>query len=99
MTKHRQILNFIFLIRESHPSMIDIYTKGSCFNFHLILRKIYPESECYYDSNHIITKIGKYYYDITGVVKRKNHLLFSTYYNKKTTSKGFNQMVNKAYFK
>lgn len=68
MTKHREILNFIYTIKQSHPLMVEIFTKGSCLNFHLILKKVYPEAEAYDNIEHVITKIGKYYYDINGVV-------------------------------
>lgn len=85
MTKYRQILNLISVIRDSHPTMVEIFTKGSCLNFHLILRSVYPEAEPYYDQNHIITKIDNYYYDITGVVNPKGYLRYD--------GMGFSQML------
>ena len=96
MTKHRRILNYISIVRNAHPSMVEIYTRGSCMNFFYQLRSIYPEAKAYYNGSHVITKIGKYYYDITGVVKNtKKYLLYGeSYYKKDRVSRGFNQMIN-----
>jgi hypothetical protein len=57
--------------------MVDIYTKGSCMNLFVILRHIYPEAKPYYDGDHIITKIGRKYYDITGEVPPGKSILFN----------------------
>lgn len=93
MTKHRQVLNLISLIRKSHPDMVNIFTRGSCLNFFLILHSIYPEAEPYYNIDHIITKIDNKYYDITGQVNPKGYYPFSQIYNKKRTSRAFKQML------
>ncbi len=78
-TRYRQVIKFISLVRESHPEMINIYTQGSCFNFFLILKEMFPESIAYYDQNHVITKIKNKYFDITGeVIKSKNYKKFIT---------------------
>ncbi len=69
MTQHQKILNYIGLIRESHSSMVNIFTKGSCFNFYLILKQMYPQAIPYYNMDHVITNIDGKYYDITGEVK------------------------------
>ena len=39
---------------------------------------MFPEAKCYYDSDHVITRIGRRYYDITGEVKRGRHLYYSS---------------------
>lgn len=90
MTKKTKILQIISLIRESHPWMSKIYTEGSCLNFHLILRAIFPEAQPYYDMDHIITKIDNTYYDINGIyLNHKNHRPY--------TGRGFSQMMNYFY--
>jgi len=88
MTKHREILNFIYTIRKSHPSLTEIFTKGSCWKFHRILKCVYPSAEPYYDNDHIITKIRNKFYDINGtVLNTSNHLKFDlTNYTKKQIS-------------
>lgn len=58
----------IGLIRDSHPTMVDIYTKGSCLNFFLILHSIYPEAVAYFNIDHIITEIDGVFYDVNGCV-------------------------------
>lgn len=70
------ILNFIKTIRESFIGSEIVYTKGSCYNFFLIIKEVYPNAQCYYDENHVITKLGNKYYDITGEVKLGRHLPF-----------------------
>ena len=59
---------FIARIREAHPQMVNIFTRGSCFDFHLILQEVWPEAIPFYDSNegHVVTEIGGVLYDITG---------------------------------
>jgi hypothetical protein len=94
MTKHRQILNFIASIRDAHPDMVKIYTKGSCMNFFQTLRSIYPEAQVWYNGDHAITKIDKHFYDITGHVSSKGYLPYHTYYNKRRLFRKLIQMLN-----
>lgn len=78
--------------------MSKIFTGGSCLNFHLILRTVFTNSIPYYNSNHIITKIGESYYDIDGIVLDvRGYIPFSEYYNKKGTRRAFNQMYRGEY--
>jgi len=58
----------IRLIRESHPSMVDIFMNGSCYYFSRILLHLFPTAEVFYNMDHIITKIDGKYYDIRGEV-------------------------------
>jgi len=94
MTKKLQILKVISEIRDSHSEMVNIFSYGSCMNFFCILKTIYPEAKCYYDINHVITKIDNNYYDITGLVEKKSHIPFTQIYNKRRTSRAFTQMYN-----
>lgn len=97
MTKHLEILNFISEIRNSHSRMVDIFSLGSCLNFYLILRKVYPESIPLYNIDHVVTKIDGRCYDITGCVSCKGYLPFSEYYDKKGISRSFKQMMKYAH--
>jgi hypothetical protein len=65
---HKKILLFIESIRNSFPDAVKVYTQGSCFKFYLILKSVIPNAVPYYDHQHVITRVGKYFYDITGVV-------------------------------
>lgn len=69
-SEHDAILQVITAIRESHPDMVELYTRGQCYNFYKILAAVFPQAECYYDpiDGHVITKLGTRYYDITGEV-------------------------------
>lgn len=73
ISNHIKILNFISLVRDSHPLMVEIFTKGSCFNFHLILKQVFSELNpiAYSNGDHVITKIENKFYDITGQVQIK----------------------------
>lgn len=97
MTKHRQILNLISLLRESHSEMVNIFTKGSCLNLFLILHSIYPEAKPLFNIDHVITEIDNKCYDIRGQVSKKGYYPFSEYYNKKGISKSFSQMLKYSY--
>lgn len=82
MNRHKEILTFIRLIRESHPDMVNIYTLGSCWNFYLILKDRFPGAIPYYEIGHIITKIDGRFYDITGEILEleKEFLPFHGFY-------------------
>lgn len=75
--------------------MVDIYLEGGCFHLYLLLKKLCPEAEPWYNRDHIVTKIGKKFYDITGVVNNKDnkYIKFKEYFNKKNTSKVVSQFL------
>lgn len=52
-----------------------MYTHGSCYQFHLILKCLFPDALPYYNLDHIITRIGDKYYDITGEVSADGYVL------------------------
>jgi hypothetical protein len=68
------IENFIAKIRDSFIGSQQVYTEGSCYHFYLIMKEIFPEAECWYDEDHIVTKIGDSFYDITGEVRKTDML-------------------------
>lgn len=74
MTSETKVLNFIETIRNSFDLSVEVYTKGSCYKFYEILKCCFPESICYYNCDHAITKIGDNFYDITGKVNKTNHI-------------------------
>ena len=67
---------FIRSIRESFNGSKTVYTQGSCYQFYLILKGIYPEAIAYYDDIHchIYTKIDKKFYDIYGELTNEQTL-------------------------
>lgn len=60
-------LNLIEAIRESFNFSTEVYTRGSCYRFHLILKEVFPNAIAFYNHDHVYTLIGDTYYDITGV--------------------------------
>ena len=62
----------ISAIRDSFIGSQQVYTEGSCYHFYLILKSIFPEAEAWYNSYHVITKIGDKFYDITGEVNMES---------------------------
>jgi hypothetical protein len=70
---HMSVLRFISIIRDSFIGSQQVYTEGSCYHFHKILKEVFPKAEAYTDLiGHIVTKINDKYYDITGEVKLTN---------------------------
>lgn len=69
--KHNRVINLITEISNSNPIIEDIFLNGSCCNFYFILKSVFPESVAYFNIEHVITKIGNRYYDITGEISLK----------------------------
>ena len=63
---HDKVERFIATVRDSFIGSQQVYTEGSCYHFYLILKEVFPEAECWYDGDHVLTKIGNKFYDITG---------------------------------
>jgi len=72
MTIEDRVLYFITSVKKRTGT--DYYLKGHCYDFYFILLGKFHNAECFYDSNHVITKIEDKYYDITGEVKKGRHL-------------------------
>ena len=60
-------LALITAIRESHPDMVELYTKGQCYAFHRILKTMWPDALAWYANDHVYTEIDGLYYDIQGL--------------------------------
>lgn len=71
---HTSVLEFIYEVQASRKDAIYYYTRGNCYKFFLLLKERFPRAKGYYNSDHVITKIGNRYYDITGQVNKENHL-------------------------
>jgi hypothetical protein len=77
---YTHILKIIVRIRESFPNSVEVYTRGSCVKFAMILKEIFPQGDILYDSNHAIFELDNRYYDINGfAVKNKNHIKLEEY--------------------
>lgn len=58
-------------IRQAHSKMVDIFSRGSCWELYLILQEVWPHATAYYDGSHIVTEIDGALYDIHGDVSNK----------------------------
>lgn len=65
-TSAARIGEILSRLRETHPDMARIFTEGGCFQLFLILDAIHPGAECWYDGNHVYTKLFGYWWDING---------------------------------
>lgn len=65
-----KILIFIDSLRETDFYIEHIYLQGGCYQFHLLLAKLFKGCEPYINKseNHIITKYRGKFYDIKGIV-------------------------------
>src|SRR6478609_9982633 len=69
MEKDR-ILQFLFHLRNSHHTIRDIYTSGSCFSLYLMLESLFPAAEAWYSQTegHYITYCHTAFWDIGGEI-------------------------------
>jgi hypothetical protein len=63
-------LTIINALRESDKYIETIYMNGGCYQFHLMLKKIYPDAIAVIneDKNHVGTLVNGDIYDINGVI-------------------------------
>lgn len=77
---YNKVLNFISAVRNSFGGAHMVYTRGSCYQFYLVLKQVFPDAIAFYNSDHVITKIGTKFFDISGEVQIANHLPVGGYY-------------------
>lgn len=74
------VLKVIERIRDSFDDSVEVYTKGSCVKFAMILKEIFPQGVILYDMNHAIFELDNNYYDINGFAeKTDNHIPLEEY--------------------
>ena len=74
------ILDYIELVRNSVPDAVEVFTKGNCGPFALMLLKTFPGGEILNNVNHTVYEYNGEMYDITGKIsyeKLKNDSLYS----------------------
>ena len=59
-------------LRTTDSYIESIFLEGSCYRFHLFLKKLFPEAIPFisHKKNHIYTKIGTKMYDILGEIEK-----------------------------
>ncbi|WP_300440672.1 hypothetical protein [Christiangramia sp.] len=72
------VLDFINHLRNSDKYIEHIFLKGSCYKFHLLLKKLWPEAVPFIHENkdHVVSKIGEFLYDIKGRIPVKYEILY-----------------------
>ena len=55
-------------LRDTDGYIEKIYLNGGCYQFYKFLKAVYPKAEPYItqDKQHVVSKIGSRFYDITG---------------------------------
>lgn len=73
--------DFLKELRDSADLQTKIFTEGSCFRLYQIIKTIFPDATAYWSDldGHCITKVGKEYYDIGGIIK-KSYVNIRCYY-------------------
>jgi hypothetical protein len=64
-----EVLAFLAALRDVHPDMARYGLNGGCFRVYLLLKQAFPGAEAWYDSDHVLTRIGDHFYDIRGQVE------------------------------
>lgn len=61
-------LDLIRAIKDSFIGSEDVYTKGSCYQLHLILKTVFPQAKQWVIDSplHVLTEIDGKFYDIYG---------------------------------
>ncbi|MDH1865716.1 hypothetical protein N5D83_02645 [Pseudomonas chengduensis] len=68
------VLAFLAALRDVHPDMARYGLNGGCFRVYLLLKQAFPDAEPWYDSDHVITKIGDCFFDIRGEVQPESEV-------------------------
>jgi len=67
--KAPDVITLINAIRRSYVHAETVYTMGGCYQFHLILKAVFPKAVPIYQSpGHVVTELDGKLYDITGEV-------------------------------
>lgn len=68
------VLAFLAALRDVHPDMARWGQHGGCFRVYLLLKQAFPDAEAWYDGDHVITRVGASFFDITGKVRPFTHI-------------------------
>lgn len=73
-------LNIIDTLRNSDELIKEIYLNGSCYQFYLFLKTIYPQAIPYinHSKDHIASKIFEKLFDINGIIEDETEYVLLT---------------------
>ena len=91
---------FLGVGRNSFDAASFVYKNGLCFEFHKILRSIYPEAVPWTNIDHVWTEIDGKFYDIDGIRLSGSEGLSKDFELFKNTHRwpknsGINEKINK----
>lgn len=75
MNNRYEPLQFIEILNRSDPHINKLYSRGSCYQFSLLLQTFYPDSTIYIrkDKKHTALMIAGQLYDVSGRVEAIDH--------------------------
>jgi len=71
--ENKQLEDLISQIRDSFDGSVEVYTKGSCIKFCMVLKTVFPRGIIFYNSDHATFELNNRFYDITGEVAKPNN--------------------------
>lgn len=74
-----EILSFIELVQDSVPNAIEVFTKGNCTSFALMLATAFPGGRVLHNIDHAVYEYNGFEYDITGHVSLENGMRIEEY--------------------
>lgn len=77
MVNKQEVLDFIKGMRQYGKSVVDLFTRGYCYYFCIILKERFgDEVEIYYDvvEGHMVSKIGDSFFDITVEIEYNKYM-------------------------
>lgn len=72
-----EVEQFINKVNNLAKCMEDLCLHGGCWQFHLLLKEVWPNAKPYWNDVHVITLIDSVYYDITGIVSNDGYTLMT----------------------
>ncbi len=61
-----KVIELITAVRQSTSGTVQTYRMGCCYQFHLILKAVFPEATAWYDGSHVWTLMCGKYFDVGG---------------------------------
>jgi len=81
MNDHTKVKAFIAGIKQydQHGDITNLFTKGYCYGFALMLKQLFKEGKIYWDKHcaHAIFNLGNHYYDIRGEYFPNNYSMLT----------------------
>ena len=62
------VQRFLSALRDTHPDMVDVFTKGRCYSLFELMRTVWPQARAHYSAIecHVYVDIDGSIFDIRG---------------------------------